>query len=143
MTREGDKDLWQPEGGNPLASDAENKRVRALLEDELQTHYVPRAAREGGGANAWGRARGVFAERWVSLAQQLGLKAPGDPRTPLAEGETRQERREDAARTRLRQFLEGHREQAWVLCGIEATICDRRGMALPPCAYQTQERLDV
>ena len=131
-------ELWQPEAGNPLASRAENERVREMLREELLRRAE---AEHSHSARPLGAARGDFAVDWVALAQKLGLKQPGDPRTPLREGETREERRVDAARTRLRQFLAGHREQDWVLVGIEATICDRRGFALPGKAYQTQQQL--
>ena len=143
--REGDRELYkQPMGAEKLAlaSVPENERVRALLEDELVLS-VGTLGPDGVAENEWGRARGDFVRDWVALCEKLGIKGPGDSaRAPLGQ-HTREGRRIRAGHTRLEQFLEGHLEYEWVLCGIEATICERRGLALPGCAYQVQERLDV
>ena len=132
-----DEHLYQQGVGGEkaaLASRPENDRVRELLAAELE-HLCP---------GDEGKARGIFAKRWVALAHQLGLKSPGaDQRARLRPGQTKRQREEEAARTRLRQIREGHLEFDWVLVGIEATINDRKGLALPGKAYETQERLDV
>ncbi len=138
--RPGDRKLYKQTYGGEKASKAsvpENERVRAMLEKELRRDV--RGNREA----SWGPARGRFVREWVALCEKLGLKSPGDDqRAPLG-GFSKEERRVRAAHTRLEQFLEGHLEYAWILDGIEATICERRGLALPPGAYQTQEKLDV
>lgn len=136
-TRANDR-LWQPDELNLRASEPENARVRALLLEDLA------ARMEANPRLTWGQARGLFARDWVALALQLGLRPPAAQlRSPLREGETLHERRVDAARTRLRQFMEGHAELGWALVGIESVIMDRRGMALPGGAYATQQRLGV
>jgi hypothetical protein len=141
--REGDRDLYQrPDSGPLKANPAENARVRKLVVDELRA--AAEADDHGVSTAAWGRARGNYARDWVALADKLGLHAPGeDQRTPLRDGETALGRRVSSAHTTLRQFLEGANQLEWALAGIEAVYCDRRGLALPGKAYQTQGRLDV
>lgn len=141
--RPGDRELYkQPMGAEKLAlaSVPENDRVRELLIEDLGRRAD---AEHSHTARPWSSARGDFVREWVALCEKLGIKGPGDdPRAPLGQ-HTREGRRIRAGHTRLEQFIEGHLEYAWILCGIEATICDRRGLALPACAYQVQEKLDV
>ncbi len=143
ITSPEDRELWEPRDPGPrLANERRNGRTRELY----LAHIAERAAAlEGGTAEErYGKARGDFARDWVALAQQIGLHVPGqDRRTPLAPGQTQQERCIDAARTRQRQFTAGANISDWLLTGIEATIADRAGMALPGEAYQQQERLPV
>lgn len=144
MTREGDRKLYEQTWGvekAALASVPKNDRVRAMLEEELEK-VVPRPP-GGPTKNDWGHARGQFVRDWVALCAKLGIKGPGDERRAPLGDFTLEERQLRAAHTRVEQFLEGHLEYDWVLVGIESTICDRRGLALPPEAYQTQEKLDV
>lgn len=145
--REGDRELWKPEVGNPKASTQENERVRRMLQEHLEKQVRPSRdvhVSDEDLERLWGFARGGFAVSWVDLCAKLGLKGPGeDRRAPLRPGENARQRQVDAARTRLRQFLEGHQEQEWVLVGIESTICELRGMALPGKAYQVQQKLSV
>jgi hypothetical protein len=139
-----DRELYRPdEAVGSLVSGPENSRVLRLLQLELWREVRARATEEDESyPEAWGKARGRFAEDWVALTTKLGLKGPGDDQRvhdPARKGD----RKRDAALTHLRQFLEGRNAMEWVLTGIESTIADRHNMALPGKAYQVQERLDV
>lgn len=142
-TRPGDRVLYR--GQRPHGqrySRTENIRVRAVLQAHLEhivtTWVTPEGERPPTATVRWGRARGSFATDWVALCLREGMRAPGNPRKVQ---HAKQDPREDAARTTLRQFLEGADKPDWVLVGIEATICDRRGQALPARAYERQGQL--
>lgn len=146
--RDGDRGLWEDEtGGVQKASPRENERVRTLLEGELTRWVNQEEARVGehqSREDMFGHARKQLARDWVELSKRLGLKVPGVPaRAPLAPGESAVEKQVDAAHTRIRQFQAGRNEQDWVLVGIESVVCDRRGLALPSKAYQTQRALPI
>jgi len=153
MERLGDKKLYDPANkpgrGPRNTSPEENERVRALLIDHLSERVLP--ALSTGLANVWGIERGKFARDWIEVAQKIGLRQPGaefqKPLAPPGVGRKRDrdpyERKLEAARTELRQFLEGEQLYEWQLVGIESTICDRAGLALPAKAYETQQQLKV
>ncbi len=135
--------LWNPGDWGPiLTSRSENARVRGVYADELARHNDHALTCK---CPACGQFRGDFAREMVAVCEANGLHVPGqDRRTELREGETEHSRRVDAARTNIRQFVDGKRgAPAWMLCAIETTIAVRRGMALPPCAYQVQATLAV
>lgn len=141
--RDGDRVLYQPPRRTGRGYNrADNLRVRALLQAHLEEKLVadPVYMRTGNQPAAWGRARGALARDWVALCRHEGmaLQLPGKPRKVH---HAKADPHEDAARTALRQFMEGTDMPDWVLVGIEATICDRRGMALPRGAYMRQGRI--
>jgi hypothetical protein len=136
--------LWRPDDlGSIRASVGENMRVRELYAAEKAKHLDPAEHPLACKCKACGKYRGDFARGLVQTCERNGLHVPGqDVRRPLREGQTSEMRRVDAARTNVRQFEDGTRGQPeWMLCGVEATIAERNGMALPPCAYQTQGML--
>lgn len=140
--REGDRTLYRP----PVQHGTRTNRQRNIeVRASLQVHLEGWLAKHVEGkpkSKDWGRARGLFAVHWVLLAQRLGIKVPGDPRKRTHRaGITPQRLREDAAKTNLRQFLEGKDLAEWALVGIEATVADRQGKQLPAGAYQDQGRL--
>lgn len=133
--------LWEPDAGSPKASRRESERVRRLYWEE-KTRLLGWEHPAGHRCEECGAFRGQLARDWVSLCYRTGYHSPGqDVRRPLREGETELERRVDAARTRLRQFEAGQAQAEWVLVGIEGTICDRRGLALPGRMYVVQGAL--
>ena len=86
----------------------------------------------------------MLAREWASLAQREGQRVPGgELRTPMRRGETLEQRRADAASTRIRNVWAGHPEHEWALLGIEATILAGRGQQLPAAWYQQQQKLSV
>jgi hypothetical protein len=111
----------------PLQSSNENTRVRELLDAHLDTRV-----REGLEPNR-GSARGAFARDWVQVCDKLGLRGPAQGRDL--------EHRIDAGRTPQRHLLAGRLMPEWVLLGIECTICERKGLALPGKAYEVQQTL--
>lgn len=126
-----------------MASEPEYQRVLHLYVEELRKVTKDDVRCKCDACKAF---RGAFARDWVRVATDAGLKVPGselrterrpeeDPNTWL------EDRKVDGARVRLRQFVAGHRENRWVLVGIETTIADRNGRAYPPEAYTTQGRL--
>lgn len=142
-----DRQLYVPrEAGPRLASREENDRVRALFKKELDRNVLD-DDRDASDAKKYGDARARFAEDWVNLSTRLGLKVPGDPRTPVSENDRRRpsvlSRRTDSAETSLRHFTAGKNLSGWMLTGIESVICDRRGFALPGKAYQVQQSIPM
>jgi len=136
--------VWEPDTGSILASPNDNTRVRNMyLEEKLRR--VLGEHELGCDCDECATFRGGFVTEWVMVAAKLGLTVPGtEARTPLRdETDSWDERKVDAARSRLRQFEAGRNEFRWVLVGIECVICERLGMALPPDAYQVQGVLDV
>lgn len=145
-TRKGDKVLYQaPSQRGRNYSRYENIRVRALLQVELE-----RAMAAAGVVvptpRDWGKARARFAADWVALSlREPGVTTPGSTRGKRPgthkTDRTKLELWEDAAKTPLRQLLEGTDIAEWLLVGIEATICHRTGQPLPAGARHYQGRL--
>jgi hypothetical protein len=134
-------DLWEPTRTSDRTSPGENRRVRELYLVE-KARILGRVHSPGHKCRKCGDFRGDLARDWVKVAEKAGLRVPGaEARRPLREGETEEERRVDAARTRIRQLEAGLDQMEWVLVGIEATIADRLGFAYPAGAYQTQGTL--
>lgn len=137
--------LYEDDRLKMKASLRETNRIREfyLKHRALETGEVHPQGHECKNCKRW---RAELAEAWPPLAEKLGLPVPGANGKPLhlTKYETEEERRRDCARTRIRHFEQGPMAQhEWVIIGIEATICDRVGLALPGRAYQEQQRLDL
>lgn len=130
-----DEHLWQAPGVS-YGSVKETIRVRMLLLEEVDRRLT------AGTATSSSEARGQLSQEWVNLAEKEGQKVPGIPlRSELQPGETLNHRKRDAAGRAIRHLWEGAQAAEWELVGIEATICNARGMALPGKWYEQQQRL--
>lgn len=134
--------LWHPDWGATLNSPEESARVRALFLAEKDKAVVghPPACK----CPSCGRFREEFAHELVRVCEANAMHVPGqDVRVRDSKYASRHARRVDATRSRLRQLEAGRAEVGWVLCAVETTICERNGMAYPPCAYEVQQTLEV
>lgn len=142
--RPGDVVLYQPPRKRGARYDTEdNIRVRSKVQAHLETR-VAKLQSEGRSARvAWRTARGLFVRDWEALCTAEGWPAPGSTSRQRTHSgrRTAQDRRVDAGRTALRQFLEGKDMPDWLLVGMEATVCSRTGQALPGAWYHGQRQL--
>lgn len=123
-----------------LASIPENTRVRDMVRDVIEQDV---AAVPFDRKNKEGVAYRKFGEDWIRVAREAGLPVPGS-KTKIRRVNYRDdyEHHVNSAATIVRNFLRHESNlSSWMLVGMETVICDRKGMAYPPGAYQTQQRI--